>query len=200
MSTPPAAPTATSVLSGPGGLKIALTGPFGVGKTTLVQTVSDIAPLRTEVAVTSDDVSHAPGKTTTTVAMDFGRLEVNGVTLFMFGTPGQRRFWFMWDAIVRGAVGAVVLVDVRRLQDSFAHLDYVEHVRLPFIVAVNTFPSARSVAASDMREALALSVEVPIVELDVRDRDSVRRLLITLVQHLLARRPGGVRADGTVSA
>ncbi|MFB9546488.1 GTP-binding protein [Micromonospora sagamiensis] len=196
MSTP-VAPAAA--VSGQGGLKIALTGPFGVGKTTLVQAVSDIAPLSTEVAVASDDVSHAPGKTTTTVAMDFGRLEVNGVTLFVFGTPGQRRFWFMWDAIVRGAVGAVVLVDVRRLQDSFAHLDYIEHVRLPFVVAVNTFPGARSFAASDIRQALALSGEVPIVELDVRNRDSVRRLLIALVQHLLTRRPGAVRAGGSVS-
>jgi signal recognition particle receptor subunit beta len=175
-------------VGGPPSLKIVLTGPFGVGKTTLVGAVSDIAPVTTEARMSAgnaDDTSHTPAKTTTTVAMDFGRLDVDGVTVYVYGTPGQHRFWFMWDAIVRGAAGAVVLVDTRRLQDSFRHLDYVDHVRLPYVVAVNQFPGARSYAASAIREALALAADVPIVDIDARDRDSVRRLLIALIEHVI---------------
>ncbi|MEV5766090.1 ATP/GTP-binding protein [Micromonospora sp. NPDC052213] len=176
--------------AGPPRLKVVLTGPFGIGKTTLVGAVSDIAPVTTEARMSAgavDDTSYTPAKTTTTVAMDFGRLEVDGVTLYVYGTPGQQRFWFMWDAIVRGAVGAVVLVDTRRLQDSFRHVDYLERVGLPFVVAVNQFPGARAYAASDIREALSLGAGVPIVDIDARDRDSVRRLLIALVEHVITR-------------
>ncbi|MFI7650654.1 GTP-binding protein [Micromonospora sp. NPDC049460] len=167
-----------------------LTGPFGVGKTTLVGAVSDIAPVTTEVCMSAgagEDTSHAPAKTTTTVAMDFGRLDVNGVTVYVYGTPGQDRFWFMWDALMRGAAGSVVLVDTRRLADSFRHVDYVENVGLPFVVAVNQFSDVRNYPVPDIREALTLDPDVPIVDIDARDRDSVRRLLIALIQHVLAR-------------
>ncbi|MFJ6199625.1 GTP-binding protein [Micromonospora sp. NPDC092111] len=188
------APTATRPptppRSGPPSVKIVLTGPFGVGKTTLVGAVSDVVPLATEVRMSAaavDDTSYAPAKTTTTVAMDFGRLDVDGVTVYVYGTPGQDRFWFMWDAIVRGAAGSVVLVDTRRLADSFRHVDYVEHARLPFVVAVNQFTGSRAYPVSAIREALTLDPDTPIVDIDARDRDSVRRLLITLIEHVLAR-------------
>ncbi|MEU7618777.1 ATP/GTP-binding protein [Micromonospora rifamycinica] len=189
MTPAPTLPGPTAV-AGPAGVKIVLTGPFGVGKTTLVGAVSDIAPVTTEVRMSTaavEDVSHTPAKTTTTVAMDFGRLDVNGVTVYVYGTPGQERFWFMWDAIVRGAAGSVVLVDTRRLAEAFRHLDFVEHARLPFVVAVNGFADADAYPTSAIRDALTLGSDVPIVDIDARDRDSVRRLLITLVEHVLTR-------------
>ncbi|MFY1681683.1 GTP-binding protein [Micromonospora sp. WMMD730] len=190
MTPAPTLPRPAPAVARPQGVKIVLTGPFGVGKTTLVGAVSDIAPVTTEVrmsAAAAEDVSHTPAKTTTTVAMDFGRLDVNGVTVYVYGAPGQERFWFMWDAIVRGAAGSVVLVDTRRLADSFRHLDYLEHARLPFVVAVNDFTDADTYPPAALREALTLGPDVPIVDIDARDRDSVRRLLITLIEHILTR-------------
>ncbi|MEU8265141.1 ATP/GTP-binding protein [Micromonospora sp. NPDC048999] len=197
MTVLPAAahPPAPRSRPGPGlsSLKIVLTGPFGVGKTTLVGAVSEIAPVTTEARLSAaavEDTTHVPAKTTTTVAMDFGRLSVDGVTVYVYGMPGQDRFWFMWDALTLGAAGVIVVADTRRLADSFRHVDYVEHARLPFVVAVNQFPGARTYPVADLREALALGPEVPIVDIDARDRDCVRRLLIALIEHTLRTRSG----------
>jgi signal recognition particle receptor subunit beta len=136
-----------------------------------------------------DDLSKVPGKTSTTVAMDFGRITLDPtLVLYLFGTPGQDRFWFMWDELVRGAVGAVVLADTRRLRDSFAPIDFFEHRRLPYVVAVNLFDGAPRYKLEDVRSALA--VDVPVLACDARARGEVRDLLITLVDHALRRRTG----------
>src|SRR3954453_12322445 len=142
-------------------LKIVVAGGFGVGKTTMVRTLSEIPPLLTEEAMTTasigvDDLGVVPDKQTTTVAMDFGRITVDeSLILYLFGTPGQDRFWFMWDELARGAVGAVVLVDLRRIDECFAAVDYFENRRLPFVVAINGFPHAGSFSADALRDALA---------------------------------------------
>ncbi|KIQ64240.1 ATP-binding protein [Kitasatospora griseola] len=169
-------------------------GGFGVGKTTLVGAVSEINPLRTEAVMTSasagiDDLSHVSGKTTTTVAMDFGRITLDeDLILYLFGTPGQDRFWFMWDDLVRGAIGAVVLVDTRRLADCFPALDYFENSGLPFVVALNGFDGHQPHTSDEVREALQLNADIPIVTLDARRRDSAKSALITLVEHALLAR------------
>ena len=173
-------------------LKIVIAGGFGVGKTTMVQALSEIPPLVTEEALTTasvglDDVSAVPGKTTTTVAMDFGRISMDDLVLYLFGTPGQDRFWFMWDELARGAVGAVVLVDLRRIDDSFAAIDYFESRRLPFVVAVNSFPGNGRFDDHAVRDALALAPSVPLVRVDARTADSCLATLIALVEHALAR-------------
>jgi signal recognition particle receptor subunit beta len=165
-------------------------GGFGVGKTTFVGAVSEIVPLTTEAQMTSASLGvdePVQGKTTTTVAMDFGRITLDSdLILYLFGTPGQDRFWFMWDDLVRGAIGAVVLVDTRRLAACFAAVDYFEHRDVPFIVAINCFDGELRHAVEDVREALAIRPDVPIVLCDARVRDSAKATLIELVELAVA--------------
>jgi len=172
-------------------VKILIAGGFGVGKTTMVGAVSEIQPLRTEEILTVesvnvDNLTGVEQKETTTVAMDFGRITLrDGLVLYLFGTPGQRRFWFMWDELARGALGAVVLADTRRLEDCFASLDYFERRGTPFIVAVNCFDGARRYTPEQVRTALDLDPGVPIVLCDARVRESAKQVLITLVSYIM---------------
>ncbi|GAA1916311.1 ATP/GTP-binding protein [Streptomyces durmitorensis] len=175
------------------GLKIVVVGGFGVGKTTLVRSVSEIRPLNTEEVMTQagigvDETTDVAAKTTTTVAFDFGRISLNErVVLYLFGAPGQERFWFLWDRLFSGTLGAVVLVDTRRMDDSWYAIDRLEHHKTPFVVAVNRFDDDSSAHSLDeIRQALALPDHVPLIDCDARVRSSGKDVLITLVDHLYA--------------
>ncbi|ASW56397.1 ATP/GTP-binding protein [Plantactinospora sp. KBS50] len=178
----------------PVALKILIAGGFGVGKTTLVGAVSEIRPLHTEEVLTSlgagtDDLTGVEAKTTTTVAMDFGRITINEqLQIYLFGTPGQARFWFLWDELAYGALGAVVLADTRRLADCFPSIDYFEERNIPFVVGVNSFDGVPRFGVAAVREALDLGPEVPVLRCDARDRQSGRDLLVALVEHVAQRR------------
>nr|WP_269811120.1 ATP/GTP-binding protein [Kineosporia rhizophila] len=174
-------------------VKILISGGFGVGKTTTVGALSEISPLSTEAPMTSasigvDDAGVASQKTTTTVAMDFGRVTIDeSIILYMFGTPGQDRFGFMWNDLADGALGGVVLVDPSRLEDCFVALDYFESIKLPYVVAVNSFAGRATMTLDQVRHAVNVDPDVPVVAVDARDREQVKAVVLTLLRRILAR-------------
>ncbi len=181
------APLASSV-------KIVISGGFGVGKTTLIGAISEIEPLATEAAMTTvsmgvDDVGPATGKTTTTVALDFGRITLDqSLVLYLFGTPGQERFEFLWDDLLDGALGGVIMVDTDRVEDCYPVLDFFERRRTPFVVAVNRFAGGRAFELDEVREALDLDPTVHLMNCDARDRESVKLVLVALLEQILTAR------------
>ncbi|PRX50968.1 signal recognition particle receptor subunit beta [Prauserella shujinwangii] len=176
-------------------VKIVVAGGFGAGKTTMVGSVSEISPLSTEELMTQasdgvDDITGVERKTTTTVALDFGRITISPHTvLYLFGTPGQDRFWYMWDELARGAIGTVVLVDTRRLDSSFAAIDFFERRKIPFIVAVNCFDGADQYDEEEIRRALVIAPHVPVLFFDARQRESSKLALIKLVRYAMSKLP-----------
>ena len=171
-------------------VKVMIAGGFGTGKTTMVRSVSDIKPLTTEETLTqaSADVDHLIGvadKTETTVSLDFGKISLNdSLMLYLFGTPGQERFWFLWNGLFKGALGAVVLVDTRRLASSFRAIEEMERQDVPFVVALNVFPDSKDYPVEEIRDALDIPEHIPVVACDARDRASSRDVLVALIHHL----------------
>lgn len=171
-------------------VKVMIAGGFGTGKTTMVRSVSDIKPLTTEETLTqaSADVDHLIGvaeKTETTVSLDFGKIGLNdSLMLYLFGTPGQERFWFLWNGLFKGALGAVVLVDTRRLASSFRAIEEMERQNVPFVVALNVFPDSKDYPVEEIRDALDIPEHIPVVACDARDRASSRDVLVALIRHL----------------
>ncbi|WP_345617873.1 GTP-binding protein [Streptomyces ziwulingensis] len=174
-------------------VKVMIAGGFGTGKTTMVRSVSDIKPLTTEETLTqaSADVDHLIGvadKTQTTVSLDFGKISLNDtLMLYLFGTPGQERFWFLWNGLFKGALGAIVLVDTRRLASSFRAIEEMERQQVPFVIALNVFPDSQNFPAEEIRDALDIPERTPVVTFDARDRASSRDVLVTLIRHLRER-------------